>query len=61
VSFEHHECAALDGSTLQAYDVGNDTIVLHIHDISSFADGPHDARIELPLGQLRELFDVGFQ
>jgi hypothetical protein len=60
MSFEHHECTASDGSTLEAYDVGVGTLVLHIHDVSSFQDGPHDARIELPLGQLRELFNVGF-
>lgn len=60
MSFEHHECTARDGSTLEAYDVGVNTIVLRIHDVSSFQDGPHDARIELPLGQLRELFNAGF-
>lgn len=60
MSFEHHECTAADGSTLEAYDVGTDKIVLGIHDVSSFSDGAHHARIELPLGQLRELFNVGF-
>lgn len=60
MSFEHHKCIASDGSTLEVYDVGVDTLVMHIHDVSSIQDGPHDARIELPLGQLRELFNVGF-
>lgn len=60
MAMESIECYAKDGSMLQAYDTGAGTIVLHIMDLTSFQDGVHDARIELPLGQLRELFNEGF-
>lgn len=60
MSLEENECTAADGSVLRAYDTGADTIVLHITDLTSFTNGVHEARIELPLGQLRELFNEGF-
>lgn len=60
MSFEQVVCTAEDGSTLTAYDVGVDTIVLHVFDVSSFQDGVHEARIELPLDQLRALFNGAF-
>lgn len=55
-----HELTAPDGSMLRAYSEGTNTVVLHITDVSSFTNGMHEARIELPLEQLRELFREGF-
>lgn len=61
MSWGDYEIVTPDGSTLHAYSEGTDTVVLHVSDVSSFTDGTHHARIEIPLAQLRELFNEGFR